>query len=177
MGLDMYLTRRIYVGNKYKKPEEQVKVEGKDIEQAQVSEIIADLGYWRKANAIHNWFVQNVQEGEDDCKEYHVSREKLEELLLIVNTVLKASELVEGQIGNGKIYDKEKDDWVPKMVEGKTIKDPSKAQELLPTQSGFFFGSEGYDEYYYQDLLSTKDILVKALDAELNSEIYYQSSW
>lgn len=25
------------------------------------------VGYWRKANAIHQWFVENVQEGVDDC--------------------------------------------------------------------------------------------------------------
>ena len=37
--------------------------------------------YWRKANQIHAWFVDNVQGGEDNCGEYYVSREKLEELL------------------------------------------------------------------------------------------------
>ncbi len=43
-----------------------------------VTYIIEDCGYWRKANGIHAWFVQNVQEGEDDCKEYYVSQSKLE---------------------------------------------------------------------------------------------------
>ena len=38
------------------------------------------VGYWRKANQIHDWFVRNVQSGEDNCRDYHVSREKLEEL-------------------------------------------------------------------------------------------------
>lgn len=28
---------------------------------------------WRKANAIHKWFVDNVQRGEDDCESYPVS--------------------------------------------------------------------------------------------------------
>lgn len=36
--------------------------------------------YWRKANAIHNWFVTNVQKGEDDCDTYNVSVEQLVEL-------------------------------------------------------------------------------------------------
>jgi hypothetical protein len=43
--------------------------------------------YWRKANAIHHWFVINVQGGEDNCKEYYVSREQLQELLDILNRV------------------------------------------------------------------------------------------
>lgn len=38
------------------------------------------VGYWRKANAIHNWFVKNVQDGEDNCEKYYVSREKMTEL-------------------------------------------------------------------------------------------------
>ena len=37
--------------------------------------------YWRKANAIHGWFVENVQDGEDDCKEYEVRADQLEALV------------------------------------------------------------------------------------------------
>ena len=40
-----------------------------------------NCAYWRKANQIHKWFVDNVQKGEDDCGEYYVSHEKLKELL------------------------------------------------------------------------------------------------
>ena len=44
---------------------------------------------WRKANQIHNWFVENVQDGIDDCS-YHneVTKEILEELLDICQRVL-----------------------------------------------------------------------------------------
>lgn len=51
--------------------------------------IIDEVGYWRKANHIHNWFVEHVQDGEDDCK-YHneVTKEDLEELLDACNEVL-----------------------------------------------------------------------------------------
>jgi hypothetical protein len=45
-----------------------------------VSYVTAQAGYWRKANAIHKWFVDNVQRGEDDCMSYHVSAEQLTEL-------------------------------------------------------------------------------------------------
>ena len=44
--------------------------------------------YWRKANQIHAWFVDNVQGGNDNCGEYYVSHEKLKELLDLVNKAL-----------------------------------------------------------------------------------------
>ena len=53
-----------------------------------VSQPSAELAYWRKANQIHKWFVDNVQEGVDNCGEYYVSHEKLQELLDTVNNVL-----------------------------------------------------------------------------------------
>ena len=37
---------------------------------------------WRKANAIHKWFVDHVQDGEDDCGRYPVSVDKLKDCLL-----------------------------------------------------------------------------------------------
>ena len=43
--------------------------------------IFDGVGYWRKANAIHAWFVENVQDGIDDCHMYEVTKEQLEELL------------------------------------------------------------------------------------------------
>jgi hypothetical protein len=112
MGLDMYLFRN---------------ENGRNVE----------VGYWRKANAIHNWFVQNCQKGIDECQEARVS----------VNKVLAAAK-------NG---------------------DFSLAEDMLPTQSGFFFGGTDYDEYYIQDLESTLEILDKAIAA--NKPCIYQSSW
>lgn len=38
------------------------------------------LLYWRKANAIHQWFVENVQKGVDDCGTYPVHPEVLADL-------------------------------------------------------------------------------------------------
>lgn len=102
------------------------------------------IGYWRKVNAIHQWFVDNCQNGEDDCRDAYVSREKLEELLGVVKEVLA---------------------------------DHSKADELLPTQEGCFFGSTEYDEYYFQDLETTKKILKNALSMPKEWDFGYQSSW
>lgn len=38
------------------------------------------VAYWRKANQVHNWFVREIQDGNDDCKEYYVTREDLQAL-------------------------------------------------------------------------------------------------
>jgi hypothetical protein len=55
-----------------------------------------EVGYWRKANHIHAWFVENIQGGEDDC-DYHreVMREDLEALRDVCHEVLCNPDLAE----------------------------------------------------------------------------------
>lgn len=53
-----------------------------------VNTVEMEVGYWRKANAVHQWFVKNVQDDVDDCKSYWVPREKLRVLQDICNQVL-----------------------------------------------------------------------------------------
>ena len=86
MGLDMYLYRRSYTRGIGAGSNKQV-VFGVEIVPANVKYIIEEVAYWRKANAIHKWFVDNVQNGEDDCGEYFASREKLESLVQICKTL------------------------------------------------------------------------------------------
>lgn len=145
MGLDMYLMKKTYIGAKY----EHRKITGKveifqnnkllEIDFNKISEIIESVGYWRKANQIHNWFVQNVQDGVDDCNEYHVDFEQLQDLKELCQKVLE-----------------------------------TKQTDLLEPQSGFFFGSTEIDEYYYQDLKDTIEIID---NLDKNGEYYYQASW
>lgn len=88
MGLDQYLEARRYVsGYSHSKPEEKElfntiteAVGMQDMHDERFATVSVNVAYWRKANAIHDWFVKNVQDGEDDCKTYFVSREKLREL-------------------------------------------------------------------------------------------------
>ena len=54
--------------------------------------------------------------------------------------------------------------------------DHSKAEELLPTQSGFFFGGTEYDEWYFKDVEEALDILENLVE-ERGGEFYYHSSW
>lgn len=175
MGLDMYLYKKMYVGNDYKEPKDQVKIEVKGVKQERVSEIVEKVGYWRKANQIHSWFINNCTEnGEDDCKEMYVDREQLEELLKTVNLVLNSTKLVKGKIHNGTRYEDGKS--IEVYEDGLIMENDKIAKELLPTQEGFFFGDNEYDEYYYKDLQKTKKLLEEVLK-ETDGDFYYRASW
>jgi len=39
--------------------------------------LLTEVAYWRKANQIHRWFVQNVQDGQDNCLPYEVKEPHL----------------------------------------------------------------------------------------------------
>lgn len=90
MGLDMYLSAHKYVGNwnldnheekdQYAVITKAVGLEGFVCEGSPHLTVAVTVAYWRKANAIHLWFVDNIQDGHDDCQESYVSREQLEEL-------------------------------------------------------------------------------------------------
>jgi hypothetical protein len=181
MGLDMYLHKKTYVKNwEHMSPEElhevSVKKNGQEIphiKKERVSSIEESVAYWRKANHIHQWFVDNVQDGEDNCREYYVDREQLQEL---VDTCKKVKESLENspkkkvqvEVGwqNGqKMYD-----------DVEVFEDTSVAEELLPTQPGFFFGGTEYDQWYVKDLDNTINQLEPLLQEE-GGDFYYQSSW
>lgn len=152
MGLDMFLYAERYLSEYAKDEEEKSLLE--DVQNAiqrkmpgQIRYITSEALYWRKANAIHNWFVKNVQEGEDNCRKYYVPMEKLIELRDTLNEILHNKEKVE---------------------------------ELLPYMRGFFFGSYNYDEYFFDEIDRTEEILTSLIDDwkdDLSISFYYQSSW
>jgi hypothetical protein len=59
------------------------------------------------------------------------------------------------------------------------LTDHTRADELLPTTSGFFFGGTEYNEWYYKDIEYTVERLEKVLatPAFEKCDFYYQSSW
>ena len=158
MGLDMYLYATEFVSSSSWGEEDEKKkvatiarlMKGtkfvKDDDRSlQFSQIKLQIGYWRKANQIHQYFVNKCADGKDECQETYVKRDHLEDLLWRCETVMK---------------------------------DHSRAEELLPTQSGFFFGSTDYDEGYYTDLEQTIPVLKKILkDAPEEWEFEYRASW
>ena len=145
MGLDMFLHKRTHVLHygEYD-PSPHITVDYPGIKSERVEYVSERMGYWRKANAIHAWFVDNCQKGEDDCGEHYVDPSDLQKLLDTVNQVLA---------------------------------DHSLASELLPTQSGFFFGNTEYSDDYFADLKLTKNICELALAESKPSEFYYEASW
>ena len=150
MGLDMYLNKHTYVKHWEHNGDNNYEVtvtkggNPTNIDPKKVKYIIEEAGYWRKANQIHRWFVENVQQGVDNCGDYYVDTDDLEKLLDVCEKV-KA--------------------------------DHSLADSLLPSTSGFFFGNTEYDEWYFNDIDNTIEILKEALADESDSSYYYSSSW
>jgi hypothetical protein len=119
MGLDMYLRASEYIsrndwgrdenGDILDTPNETFKeiveaFEMQDvIDKTGFAGISVDfpMGYWRKANQIHNWFVENVQGGEDNCGSYYVTRDQLEELKELCINVRANKELAEDLLPTG----------------------------------------------------------------------------
>ena len=156
MGLDMYLNGKRYLSKYFNEEDgkraaeiaeqfpELAKMRGRFGDESPVKEIRVEAGYWRKANAIHKWFVDNVQGGTDDCGSYYVAREQLEELKKLCEQVLQFRHL---------------------------------AAEKLPPSQGFFFGSDKVDEYYFQDLEQTVQIINDCLELPQDWDFEYHSSW
>ena len=186
MGLDMYLTHRKYVKNwAHMKPEEKhiitISKGGIPVEsKLPVTEVVYEAAYWRKANAIHNWFVQNTQGGDDkNGEETWVSREQLQELLDLCKQVLQVAKVKPGKMKSGtKTYRDDKGELVSEQMyeDGMIVTNPEEVGELLPPTSGFFFGSTEIDGYYLDDVKSTIEQLELALSEE-GGDFYYQSSW
>jgi hypothetical protein len=154
MGLDQYLYASKYVSSAEWRPEEvraefnslvasmdaEKMVEKADIKSASIQ---FRVGYWRKANQIHGWFVDNVQGGNDDCREYIVSRDQLHELRELCKTAKREK--------NGN---------------------------LISPREGFFFGSSEVDEYYWQDIDHTIEVINHVLkNTPEDYEFIYSSSW
>lgn len=103
MGLDMYLNAKRFLWHNENELADTVSNAFPELGKARVKEVTAELMYWRKANAIHKWFVDNVQDGVDECQESWVDREKLEQLLAVIEEVLadkeKAGELLPPSAG------------------------------------------------------------------------------
>jgi len=88
MGLDMYLTARQMAFNGFKNQELYNKLVQEAPFALDTAVLEVNVAYWRKANQIHKWFVDHVQNGVDNCEEYYVSREQLQLLLDTCKIVL-----------------------------------------------------------------------------------------
>ena len=152
MGLDMHLEKR-KTGVSYKKDKPfNIKVSIGDDSSYQeliTHEIDLMIGNmrWSKANQIHGWFVDKIQGGEDNCGIYGVSKENLEELLELVDSILDV---------------KNNDILAAKKL----------ALEKLPPTEGFFFGDSQIDDYYWLNLEETSEGLKKLLETNINPRTF-----
>lgn len=146
MGLDMYLMARRDFYDWMTSPERQPPNLDIIPQGRAIRTIFCEAAYWRKANHIHQWFVETCQEGNDDCGTYYVDREVLQKLRALCEEV---------------------------------IADPASADRKLPRQTGFFFGSYDYDEFYFSDCRDTIRQIDKAL-TDFPDDYWsfeYHSSW
>ena len=139
--------------------------------------IFTEIAYWRKANEIHNYFVEYVQHGVDDCGTYDVSKKQLEDLLYKCKEVERIAVLEKSKVVNGYTFENGKE--IPMYEDGEVIANAEEVAAILPTQGGFFFGSTDYDKYYMEDIKYTIDILEKILaETDFDTEaVCYRSSW
>lgn len=120
MGLDSYLYKKTFIwGGKWMEADKRQRVivktgrfVDKKIKSKRIKYVVEEMGYWRKANHIHTWFVDNVQEGADNCGEFYVDRNDLENLLeacqRVIANPIEAKELLPTSSGfffGGTEYD------------------------------------------------------------------------
>lgn len=150
MGLDMYLSAEKYLYSFRDDDIAEAKKIGKAIgTKRRVKSVSVEVAYWRKANAIHGWFVRNVQDGEDDCKPYSLDMDTLKELRELCNKLLKNKNADEAM------------------------------QLLPPQDGFFFGSAEVDEYYWEDLKLTVKQIDEILADPLFNEswDFVYQSSW
>ena len=108
-----------------------------------------ELMYWRKANQIRRWFVDHL------------------------NDFDPSDNLGEYDVSREVLQDLIDD--IDYVLEDESIE---RAEEVMPTGSGFFFGNTEYDEYYFDSLRHTREQIQEILDTTSEEdEIYYTEWW
>ena len=102
MGLDQYLRVSEYISRwDFDRDDNTNPLFKEIVEQFGVADVIGDtefgginiqfpVGYWRKVNSVHQWFVDNCGGGEDECQDIFVTRHALETLRETCQEVLNA---------------------------------------------------------------------------------------
>ena len=181
----MYLSASVYTSGGYSHSSQEekdrfaaiLKAAGLDLtglREANSLYIKPNVAYWRKANQIHSWFVREVQNGVDDCGSYYVSRENLEALVGICQQI--AATFVWGETVT--VVSEYNPNYSYEERELLSM-DKELAKSLLEPQSGFFFGSTDYDNWYAEDIEDTITQLTAVLANESlkKSDFEYHSSW
>ena len=190
MGLDMYLSKKTYVKNwEHNGPENQHSFEVKfggvirpDIKPGRISYVTEEVGYWRKFNALHGWFVQNCGDGEDKCQEMYVSEIMMRELF---DTLKKVQEL----LNQSEMVVKVMKDWNDRDYEVQVYDKADEVEQIFTPTQGFFFGSNEIDIYFKEEVDRTVVLIEELLGEDKMTlegsavtgiypgDYYYQASW
>jgi hypothetical protein len=174
MGLDMYLYANKYLNNE--NVDQIKKLAGTNnlpnesgTESIHIRQLV---GYWRKVNAVHGWFINKIASGVDECQELYISREQLEQLRQDCIVALANPER-NYEIENQKVF-YQLCDYLNKLetpVNLATYNNP------VPPVEGFFFGGNELSDYYFSQLEYTIDLITNLLELDDDFSFHYQASW
>lgn len=88
MGLDMTLYR--WDTAKYPNAKDPIPMDYDTDDWDGDYKHLEDVAYWRKFNALHNWFVNFVQGGVDECQYSLVTKKAMEHLLGLLEVTLNS---------------------------------------------------------------------------------------
>lgn len=94
MGLDMNIYKRKCVSDNWKVAHEKGEKVKRVFEET-------DMLYLRKANQIHNYFVEKFGSGEDNCQEIDISIDDIKELKKLCEQIISKTKLVDGYLDGG----------------------------------------------------------------------------
>lgn len=195
MGLDMYLKARAYYSaynfeDDDKKDEFNRLVTALNLSQfvdsaSPDAAVEFTIGYWRKANAIHGWFIKNCADGDEDASGMSVSRDKLKELReTCIKVMDEKPEVVMPATSLVRSIDSTSPEAIENFIRETAILEAHNrefnkpdASDPLPPVSGFFFGSTEKDERYYLQIAQTIAIIDKCLSLPGNFYFGYEASW
>lgn len=76
MGLDMFLEKQITFFDN----DVEVSVDGEVVDFGHVISVTSAVGHWRNFYPLHDWFIQNVQQGINDHRRYWILEDDLREV-------------------------------------------------------------------------------------------------
>lgn len=131
-----------------------------EVESYSIFEFLARVG---KNNALYNWCIDNVMNGNMDGEHYEVSEDKLRELFMVCKNVADSFTLLqEGKEKYGNKYDVNKDI----------------AEKFFPIMNedrmGLFYGPKEYNNDYAIQVVELVDILSNIIETtDFEKQVVY----
>lgn len=139
-----------------------------------------DVAYFRKVNCLVKWVRDNVKDF-DNCEEVELSKDDIIQLrddAQKVSTILDKASFYNKEYETGCYFDKETNTrkieiGIKKVYDFMEVKD---IMNILPPESGFFFGNTDIDEYYFsdiKDIIKEMNYILESVDFDNYDLIFY----